>query len=283
MLLLVCLAWTVRLMIFALGLRTTVDDVLYLWRRPGLLLRSVLAMYVGVPLVAVVMVKTLDLPRTTQVVLLVLAICAGAPLVPRKLAGSGGAPAYVLSLAVTSSLLAIVTVPLSVAVLDWLFDARADVHPFAVARVVAISFLIPFLLGVAVHAISPATSARLVTRVTNIAAAVFLVCAVVMLAVTVALVIENGGRSFVALIGFTVAALAIGHALGGPRLEDRISLAVLCATRHIGLVILVGFAHPSRAALAVLSAYIIAALVVSTPYMAWQRARLAAHGGRIAM
>jgi BASS family bile acid:Na+ symporter len=275
-LLLACLAWTVRLMIFALGLRTTIADLLYLWRRPGLLLRSLLAMYVGVPLVAVVMVKSLDLPRSTQVVLLVLAICAGAPLVPRKLAGSGGAPAYVLSLAVTSSLLAVATVPLSVAVLDWLFNAKADVHPWAVAQVVAMSFLIPFLLGVAVHAISPTTSARLVTPVTNVAAAVFLVCAVVMLAVTVRLVVENGAPSFLALVGFTVAALAIGHALGGPRLEDRISLAVLCATRHIGLVILVGFARPSRTAVAVLSAYIVAALIVSTPYMAWQRARLAA-------
>jgi len=275
-LLLICLAWTVRLMIFALGLRTTAADVMYLWKRPGLLLRSVLAMYVGVPLVAVVMVKTLDLPRTTQIALLVLAICAGAPLVPRKLAGSGGAPAYVLSLAVTSSLLAIVTVPLSVALLDWLFNARAEVDPLAVGRVVAISFLIPFLLGVAVHALAPSVARRLVTPVTNVAAAVFLVCAIVMLVLTVALIIENGARSFLALSALTVASLGIGHLLGGPRLEDRVSLAVLCATRHIGLVIVVGFARPSRAAVAVLSAYIVAALLVSTPYLAWQRARLAA-------
>src|SRR5688572_25596485 len=138
-LLLVCLAWAVRLMIFALGLRTTASDVAYLWRRPGLLLRSVLAMYVVVPLAAVLMVKGLDLPHATRVTLLVLGSCAGAPLVPRKLAGAGGTPAYVLSLAVTSSVLAIATVPLSVALLDWLFNARADIHPLAVARVIGIS------------------------------------------------------------------------------------------------------------------------------------------------
>jgi BASS family bile acid:Na+ symporter len=275
-LLLTCLAWTVRLMIFALGLRTTMADLLYLWRRPGLLLRSVVAMYVVVPLVAVVMVKTLDLPRTTQVALLVLAICAGAPLVPRKLAGPGGAPAYVLSLAVTSSVLAIATVPLSVALLDWLFDARADVDPLAVGRVVAVSFLMPFLAGVAVHALWPATATRLVTPLTNVAAAVFGVCALVMLGITSVLIIENGVRSFVALAALTAASLLTGHLLGGPKREDRVALAVLCATRHIGLVIVVGFARPSRAAVAVLSAYIVAALLVSTPYLAWQRARLRA-------
>lgn len=273
-LLLWCLAWTVRLMILALGLRTTLADVSYLWRRPGLLARSVLAMYVLVPLVAVVMVKTLDLPPTTQRALLVLAICAGAPLVPRKLAGSGGAPSYVLSLAVTSSVLAIATVPLSVTLLAWLFDARVDVQPRAVGRVVAVSFLIPFLIGVAVHAAAPRLAGRLVGPITNVATALLLACAVVMLVVTIALVIENGARSFIALMLFTVAALGVGHALGGPRLEDRMSLAVLCATRHIGLVVLVGFASPSRTAVAVLSAYIVAALLVSTPYLAWQRARL---------
>jgi bile acid:Na+ symporter, BASS family len=271
--LLVCLAWAVRLMIFALGLRTTASDVAYLWRRPGLLLRSVLAMYVVVPLAAVLMVKGLDLPHPTRVTLIVLAICAGAPLVPRKLAGPGGTPAYVLSLAVTSSVLAIATVPLSVALLDWLFDARVDIHPLTVARVIGISFLLPFLTGVAVQAWSPSSAQRLVTPTTNIAAAVFLVSACVMLGITSLLIIENGVRSFLALMALTVVALTAGHLLGGPKPEDRVALAVLCATRHIGLVIVVGFARPSREAVAVLSAYIVAALLVSTPYMVWQRRR----------
>ena len=49
------------------------------------------------------------------------------------------------------------------------------------------------------------------------------------------------------------------------------SLAVLCATRHIGLVMVIAFAVPSRAATAVVCAYVLAALLVSTPYVIWQR------------
>ncbi len=181
-----------------------------------------------------------------------------------------------LSLAVTSSVLAIATVPLSVALLDWLFNARADIHPLAVARIIGISFLLPFLTGVVVRRLSPSTAQRLVTPITNIAATVFLICALVMLGITSVLIIENGVRSFLALTALTVVALVAGHLLGGPKREDRVALAVLCATRHIGLVIVVGFARPSREAVAVLSAYIVAALLVSTPYMAWQRRRLTA-------
>jgi bile acid:Na+ symporter, BASS family len=57
----------------------------YLWRRPGLLLRSLLAMYVLVPLAALILVKALTLPPGVEIGLLVLAVSAGAPLLPRKL------------------------------------------------------------------------------------------------------------------------------------------------------------------------------------------------------
>ena len=49
------LAWSVRGMIFALGLRAAWSDVNFLWRQPGLLVRSLLAMYVIIPVFAVMM------------------------------------------------------------------------------------------------------------------------------------------------------------------------------------------------------------------------------------
>jgi hypothetical protein len=56
-----------------------------------------------------------------------------------------------------------------------------------------------------------------------------------------------------------------------------VSLGVLCATRRVGLVMMIAFAlMPSREALAVISAYVIAALLVSTPYVMWSRKRLQA-------
>ena len=84
-------------------------------------------MYAVMPAIAVLMARTLDLPHGTGPALVVLAICAGAPLVPKKLIKFGGDPAYVFSLIVTTSLLAIVTVPASLHVLDKVitFDTSA--------------------------------------------------------------------------------------------------------------------------------------------------------------
>jgi BASS family bile acid:Na+ symporter len=273
--LLLALTWSVRLMIFALGLRAAWSDVTFLWRQPGLLLRSLLAMYIVIPVFAVAMVRLLELPRTTEVAMLVIAISAGAPLVPRRLLKAGGDPRYVLSLAVTSSVLAIATVPLSVAALAFLFGVRAGVAPAAVAALVAKSFLVPFLSGVAVHALWPAVAARLVEPMTKVAVAVLLLCSGIALVLSIGLVIENGLRSFLALASLTFVAILSGHLLGGPNLEDRVSLGVLCATRHVGLVMMIAFALvPSSGALAVISAYLLAALLVSTPYVMWVRTRI---------
>jgi len=69
-------------------------------------------MYVVMPAVAVLMAWVFVLPQNTELALVILAICAGTPLLPKKLIKFGGDPAYVFSLIVTTSLLAIVTLSL---------------------------------------------------------------------------------------------------------------------------------------------------------------------------
>ena len=60
--------------VFGFGLNTLVHDLLYLARRPGLLLRSVLSVLVVMPVLAVAFSKTLNLPHATEVALVALAI-----------------------------------------------------------------------------------------------------------------------------------------------------------------------------------------------------------------
>jgi hypothetical protein len=99
-----------------------------------------------VPVAAVVMAKTLPLPVAVKTAILVLAISAGAPLLPRKLMKLGR-EGYVFSLVVTSSLLAVVAVPAWLEGLGTLFGREADLDPAAVALVVAKAFLAPLVLG----------------------------------------------------------------------------------------------------------------------------------------
>ena len=52
--------------VFAFGLRATLDDVLYVLRRPGLLIRSFLAVLVVMPMLVVVFVKVFDCERPSR-------------------------------------------------------------------------------------------------------------------------------------------------------------------------------------------------------------------------
>ena len=74
----------------------------YLWRRPRQLARSLVAMYVAVPVVILLLTKLLPMTQQVRTAVLVLAISAGAPLLPRKLMKLGR-EGYVFSLVVTSS------------------------------------------------------------------------------------------------------------------------------------------------------------------------------------
>ena len=94
----------------AIGLGSTPADLTFLLRRPALLFRSLFAMYVAIPLAALAIVQTVPLPPGVRMAILVLAISAGAPLLPRKLM-TLGREGYVFSLVVLSSLLAVVAVP----------------------------------------------------------------------------------------------------------------------------------------------------------------------------
>src|ERR1700750_1070385 len=93
----------VVVVIVSVGAGTSPADVTYLWRRPRLLLRSLAAMYLLVPLVAFGLVLLMPIERGVKAAMLVLAVSAGAPLLPKRLKKLNSQE-YIFSLLITSSL-----------------------------------------------------------------------------------------------------------------------------------------------------------------------------------
>jgi bile acid:Na+ symporter, BASS family len=270
--LIVTLKLAVGALILAIGMGSTLSDMTYLWRRPGLLLRSLLAMYVLVPLVAFLLVKTLPLAAGVEAALLVLAMSAGAPLLPRKL-GALGSDAYVFSLVVTSSLLAIVVVPAWVALLARHFGVVMELSSADVAAVIAKAFLLPLAVGMVIRGLLPKFSEWFADRLLAIAGVVLTVAGVVLLVTQWQLFLAVRWEGMTTLVGLMLIALAIGHALGGPHPDDRTALAIACATRHIGIAVLVATAFRGPRTMVMIAAYIVASALVSIPYLQWRRLR----------
>jgi BASS family bile acid:Na+ symporter len=262
----------VGVLILAIGMGATVADLTYVWWRPGLLLRSLLAMYVLVPLAALLLVKTWPLAPGVKAALLVLAVSAGAPLLPRKLQRFGS-NAYAFSLVVTSSLLAIVVVPAWVALLAWHFGVSTELAAIDVAQVMAKAFLLPLALGMLLRAVAPTLSERVADRVVALAGLGLTLAGLALLVLHWQLFSAVRGPGMVALVVLLLLALAIGHLLGGPHPDDRTTLAIACATRHIGITVIVATAFRGPRTVVLLAAYVVASAVVSIPYLQWRRRR----------
>ena len=110
---LVVVAFQVSLFVIVLGygLRADFADLLYLFRRPALLVRSLIAVLVVMPAVAVVLARWFDFTPTVEIALVALAISPLPPLLPTREAKAGGGERYGLGLMVVLALLSIALVP----------------------------------------------------------------------------------------------------------------------------------------------------------------------------
>ena len=268
--LLLLLKLSVGALILAIGMGSTFSDLTYLWKRPGLLLRSLLAMYVLVPLAAFLLVKFLPIAPGVKAALLVLAVSAGAPLLPKKL-GAFRSDAYVFSLVVTSSLLAIALVPAWVAVLGEHFEVATDLTPGTVAIAVAKAFLAPLAIGMAIRALWPKLGERFSDKILTVAGLLLAACGLVLLVTHWQLFTQMGWVGVSAVIVLMLIALAIGHLLGGPSPDDRTALAIACATRHIGIAVLVATAFRGPRTAVLIAGYVVCSALVSIPYLRWRR------------
>src|SRR6478736_5309321 len=88
------LGLSIMLIVFALGLQTRLRDWVGLFSQPALLLRSLLAMSLIMPVVAVLAVKLLGLEQPVSTALIALSLAPVPPLLPGKQTKAGGDSNY---------------------------------------------------------------------------------------------------------------------------------------------------------------------------------------------
>jgi bile acid:Na+ symporter, BASS family len=263
--------------VFGFGLRATSDDLLYLVRRPGLLVRALLAVFVIMPIVAVALVRMFDFPPTVKVVLVALAFSPVPPLLPKKESKAGGDTSFGLGLMAILALVSIVTVPTTVEVLARFLGRQLVSAPGAIAAVLFKGVLVPLALGLAVRALVPAIAERLDKPVTLVARVLLPLAVLVLVSGALSAIwalIGNG--TVLAMVVFTVAGLAIGHVLGGPNPDHSVVLALSTACRHPAIALTIATANfPNQRFGAIILLYLIVNTVVGFPYVAWQRRQIA--------
>jgi bile acid:Na+ symporter, BASS family len=265
-------AGTLSVVMFDLGLAIAPGQFRWVVRHPVQLLRGLFAALIAVPLLALVVTRALDLPRPAEVGIVLMAIAPGAPVALRRAIGAGGHRSFAPALQIAVALLAVVSMPLSIAVLDEYYGAEAVIGPQHLARQVFLAQLLPLALGMATNRLANRGAAWLEPKLRRLGSLLLILLLVLVLIDIWHIVIGAGWRVTLAIVLVTALALAVGHMLGGPEPATRTATAICSAARNPGLALLVATLNAAPPAItAAVLAYVVIAAATIIPYVVWRR------------
>jgi bile acid:Na+ symporter, BASS family len=263
---------SIALTVFSFGLSISLDDTLYLFRRPGLLFRTLLSMNVLMPLFVILMALIFNLPPLIRATLIALSVSPVPPLFHEKSVKAGGRESYIAGLLVASALFAIVLIPATFLLLEQIFHRSVEVPVNMITEDAVKAVILPLGLGILLKRLAPVTAAKFSGPLAKIALILLLVC-VLPLMVTVFPSIRSiiGNGTILAIVAFVLAGVTIGHFLGGPDKEDRTVLALSTAMRHPGIVAVLVNANQADHQLvpAAITLYLLISGIIMVPYLKW--------------
>jgi bile acid:Na+ symporter, BASS family len=265
---------SIWLTVFALGLRAGVSDVVFVLQRPWVLVRSLLAMMVIMPVVAVLLVKVMNLPSSVALALVALSLAPVPPLLPGKQEKAGARQSYSIGLLVAASLVSIVWLPIAVKLVGAAFNYDLRVPAATIGGMMLFTILAPLAVGVLFRRLAPGAADKL-QPIAKALGMLLLIGAVIPVLITKWPAIRAlvGDGTLLAFAVFVFAGLAAGHLLGGPEQEDRTVLATAAASHHPGIALQIAqlnFPDEPSIAPAVLL-YLIATAVLTMPYILWRK------------
>jgi bile acid:Na+ symporter, BASS family len=247
----------------AMGLDLTVGQIIAPLRNARLVLMSLLANFLLMPLGAVALATLLRLDQPLGVGLLLLGTAAGAPFLPKLAQIAKGNLPFAVGLMVLLMVITVGYLPLFLP----LFLPGVSVNPAKIARSLFLLMLLPLAGALAVRARFADVAARtkpVLDRLSNLSL-ILLVLLITVANVNNVLAVF-GTRGILAGLLFIVLGFGIGWLLGGPGMDTRRVLALGTAQRNIAAALVVGsqsFSDPKVVVMVVVVA--IVSLLVLMP------------------
>ena len=262
--------------VFTLGLSATWRGIAEEFQKPSALLRALLAIDIIMPAFALGAVAVTNLPGPVKIALVLLSISPVPPLLPRKALKAGAKDGFILGLLVAAALVALVFVPLAVEGLGRYFGVTAHAPFPLVARILALTVLVPLVAGMVLHQWVPSLAERLASPLARGAGILLLLCALPVIVGQFASAVSliRDGTLAVFLL-FIVTGLTAGHLLGGPEHRSKMTLALATASRHPGLAISIAALNfpNQKLTLAAVVLYLVLNAMVTFAYLKWQSTR----------
>lgn len=263
----------VVLMVVGIGARVRLEDPLLLLRRPGLTLRSLLAMYVLFPSLVLLLIWLLPLRQGVGAVLLGFAVSPVLPPWAKKGSAFGAKMDYVIGVELLSTAVSLLLVPLMIAMVERLFGVATDLDPRAMVLVLLATVVLPLGLGIGISRFFPRTAPRLASIFDRLGSVVLLLGAVVLLGLHGPKMLMMIGEGTVLIILLVIVlGLGLGELLGGPDRGIRGALASATVSRHPAIALLLAsgaFPQLQPILIGTVLLYLLASLLLPVLLMRW--------------
>jgi bile acid:Na+ symporter, BASS family len=253
---------------FSFGLRLTLSQIIEPLRDIRLLLATLAANFVIVPLTAVLLANLIGLDEDLRVGLILVSVVAGAPLVP-KLAQIAKAN---IPFAVASTALLVVATVIYLPLVFPLVVPGVRLDTMGIVRPLAIQIVLPLVLGLIVDYISQDEADVLLPVLGQIANVSLTLMLVLMLGGNVGNVMGLiGTGSILAMILLLAVAMITGYFLGGADAGTRRTLSMATGQRNLAaaLVVATGSFADRPTVMVFLAAAGLLAMVVMIPIAGW--------------
>src|SRR3954462_2586510 len=220
----------------SVGLRLTVPQVLAPLRNGRLVVLSLLANFVLVPIGAIGLARVLGLDEPLGIGLLLVGLAGGAPFLLKLADLAKANMPFAVGMMVV---LMVITVGYMPIILPFLLTG-VSVNPANIARSLILLMLIPLALGLALRAWHPAGAGRVRAFVAPVSS----ISMIFVVALTTAghfgsMLSILGSSGILAAAVFVVICFAIGYVLGGPGVDTRAVLALGTAQRNTAAALVV--------------------------------------------
>lgn len=269
---LLVLKGSIVLSVFAIGLKATFGDAIFLFRRPDQLLRAWLSMNVIMPMFALTLVLLFDLHPAVQIALVAVSVSPIPPIFPNKAFKAGGAENYTIGLLVGSAVLSVIVIPVAMELVERIVGIPLQMRARTVAWTVLTTIFLPLLVGIGVRYVAPKLADRLARPLAIVSLGLLILSALpVLVGMTRPMWSLIGDGTLLAFAAFGLVGFVVGHFLGGPGSANRSTLALASASRHPAVAL--GIAHANfpnqRFAVPAVFLYLMVVGVLSALYLPW--------------
>lgn len=263
----------VFVMLLSIGLQTSIADIKAAAQRRELIMRTALVANFAVPLLAIVLVALLPLTPGARGLVLLAAICPGAPFVLTKFKQKVQLPSVLLA---AVSVLAVISVPVWAALIGRLFSPlQFQVSAGQVLLITLRGLLLPLGLGLAIRHFLPGVAGPLAKLAVIFYKVALIVALIIVLVIGGPAILDARPMAILAVILLTMGAALLGHWAGGPDPEERDVAATVAALGSPALLAAIAASsYPSVRVGAVLAAYLIVRGLALLPYKLWMKQHL---------